>query len=80
MKTKERKHQKYLTTYSLCYKSVNNKSFYKPREYKLYKKATFINITENNSTLKNKKGCYMGDSYSVPEVYQNYLRMLKKIN
>ena len=40
----------------------------------LINNKSMITITENNSTLKNKKGCYMGDSYSVPEVYQNYLR------
>lgn len=33
---------------------VLNKSFYKPREYKLYKKATFINITENNIIITDK--------------------------
>ena len=40
----------------------------------LINNKSMITIIENNSTLKNKKGCYMGDSYSVPEVYQNYLR------
>ena len=40
----------------------------------LINNKSMITITENNSTLKNKKGCYIGDSYSVPEVYQNYLR------
>ena len=33
---------------------VLNKSFYKPREYNLYKKAMFINITENNIIITDK--------------------------
>lgn len=40
----------------------------------LINNKSMITITENNSTLKNKKGCYMGDSYSATEIYQNYLR------
>ena len=38
----------------------------------LINNKSMITITENNSTLKNKKGSYMGDSYSVSEVYQNF--------